>query len=153
MENWRVKQTTVRKNLTEVKIQRRIFQEDVLLPLLFVTAMIPPNHILRKCTGGCKLNKFQEKINHLTYMDIIKPFAKNGKTTDWKRIWTSSITVWQKMEKNCCPPGKNLRIRPDTKRPYTDTTWTEGDSRRIVQERRVTSIRDNGDASIQWLEE
>ena len=39
--------------------------------------MIPLNHFLRKFTGGYKLGKSQEKINHLKYMDDIKLFAKN----------------------------------------------------------------------------
>ena len=38
--------------------------------------MMPLNHILSKCTTGYKLNKSQEKINHLMYMDDIKLFAK-----------------------------------------------------------------------------
>ena len=37
MVNWRVELTIGRKSLTEVKIQRRIFLEDALSPLLFVT--------------------------------------------------------------------------------------------------------------------
>ena len=67
------------KNLGEVMIQRGIFQRYALSPLLFVIAMMPLNHILRKCTGGYKLSKSQEKINHLMYMDDIKMFAKNEK--------------------------------------------------------------------------
>ena len=35
------------------------------------------NPILIKCTAGYKLSKSQEKIDHLTYMDNIKLFAKN----------------------------------------------------------------------------
>ena len=35
------------------------------------------HHIFRQCTGGNKLTKSQEKINHLIYMDDIKLFAKN----------------------------------------------------------------------------
>ena len=41
--------------------------------------MMPLNYILRKCTAGYKLSRSQEKINHLTYMDDIKLFAKNEK--------------------------------------------------------------------------
>ena len=41
--------------------------------------MMPLNHILRKCTAGYKLGKFQEKINHLMNIDDIKFFAKNEK--------------------------------------------------------------------------
>ena len=42
--------------------------------------MMPLNHILRKCTGGYKLTKSQEKINHLMYIDK-KLFAKSKKRT------------------------------------------------------------------------
>ena len=54
---------TGRKKL-KAKIQRGIFREDALLPLLFVMAMMSFNLILRKYTGGYKLHKSQEKINH-----------------------------------------------------------------------------------------
>ena len=40
---------------------------------------MPLNHILRKCTGGYKLSRSQEKSNHLMYMDDIKLFARNEK--------------------------------------------------------------------------
>ena len=63
----------------EIKIQRGIFQGDALLPLLFIIAMMPLNHILRKCAAGYKLSRSQEKINHLIYMDNIKLFAENKK--------------------------------------------------------------------------
>ena len=57
------------KCLTEAKIQRGIFHWDPLS--LLVLAMVPLNHILRKCIGGYELWKSQEKINHLLYMDDI----------------------------------------------------------------------------------
>ena len=41
--------------------------------------MMPLNHILRKCTSGYKLSKSQEKINHLIYIDDMKPFSKKRK--------------------------------------------------------------------------
>ena len=78
MGTWRVELTAVGKSLSEVKIQRGIFQGDVSSPLLFVM-MMPLSHILGKCTAGHKLSKSQEKINHLMYMDSIKLFAKNEK--------------------------------------------------------------------------
>ena len=67
------------KSLAEAKVQRSIFQGDELSPLLFVTAMMSHNHILRKCTVGYKLSKSQEKINHRMYMEDIKLFDKNEK--------------------------------------------------------------------------
>ena len=75
METWRVELTAGGKSLTDVKILRGIFQEDELLPLLFVIAMIPLNHILRKCTARYNLSNSQERINRLMYMDNIKLFA------------------------------------------------------------------------------
>ena len=77
MKNWRVELTAGEKSLAETKIQRGIFRGDALSPLLFIIALMPLNHILRKCTAGYKLSRSQEKINHLMYMDDIKRFAKN----------------------------------------------------------------------------
>ena len=79
MENWRLELISGRKSLAEVKIQRGIFQGEVLSLLQFVIAMMPLNHMLRKCTSGYKLTKWQEKINHLMYMNGIKLFAKKRK--------------------------------------------------------------------------
>ena len=79
MKTWRVELITGGRRLAEAKIQRGIFQGDALSPLLFIIAMMPLNHILRKCTAGYKLSRSQEKVNHLMYMDDIKLFAKNEK--------------------------------------------------------------------------
>ena len=79
MKTWRVELTAGGRKLAEAKIQRGIFQEDALSPLLFIIAMMPLNHILRKCTAGYKLGRLQEKVNHLMYMDDIKLFAKKEK--------------------------------------------------------------------------
>ena len=62
IKNWRVELTARGRNYAEAKIQRGIFQRDFLPPLLFVIVMMPFNHILRKCTAGCKLCRSQEKI-------------------------------------------------------------------------------------------
>ena len=79
MKSWRVELIAGGRSLAEAKIQRGIFQGDALLPSLFIIAMIPLNHILRKCTIGYKLSRSQKKINHLMYMDDMKLFAKNEK--------------------------------------------------------------------------
>ena len=44
MENWKVELTTGGKTVAMVEIQRFIFYEDVLSPLLFVIEMMPHNH-------------------------------------------------------------------------------------------------------------
>ena len=75
IKNWNIELPTRSKSLSEVKIQRCIFRGDVLSPLLFVIAMMPLNYILRKCSGGYKLTKSQEKINHLMYVNDIQLFA------------------------------------------------------------------------------
>ena len=79
MKNLRVELTAGGKILSETMIQRDSFQEDAASALLFIIAMMPLNHILRKCTAGYKLSRSQEKINHLMYMDDIKLFTKNEK--------------------------------------------------------------------------
>ena len=70
--------TTEGKSSAEAKIQTGIFLE-ALSALLFIIAIMPLNHIFRKCTAGYKLCRSQEKINHRMYMDDINLFAKNEK--------------------------------------------------------------------------
>ena len=79
MKTCRGKLTAGVRSFTETKIQRGVFQGDALSFLLFITAMMSLNHILRKRTAENKLSRSQEKINHLLYMDDIKLFAKNEK--------------------------------------------------------------------------
>ena len=67
------------KSLTEIKIQRGIFQRDALSPLQFGRAMMPLNHIIMKYTAGYELSKSKEKINHLMHMNNIKLFSKYEK--------------------------------------------------------------------------
>ena len=78
MQTWRGELTAGGRSLAETKIQRGIFQGDALSPLLFIIAMMPLNHIRRKCSAGYKLSRSQ-KINHLMYMDDNELFAKNEK--------------------------------------------------------------------------
>ena len=53
--------------------------------------MILLKHIHKKCKAGYKLNRLQEKINHLMYMDDIKLFAKNEKKKMKTLIHTARI--------------------------------------------------------------
>ena len=52
MQTWRVDLTAGGRSLAETKIQRGIFQGDTPSPLLFIIAMMPLNHIPRKCMAG-----------------------------------------------------------------------------------------------------
>ena len=81
MKNWRAELTARGKSLTEVKTQRKISQGDAPSPLLFVKAMIPFNHILRKCLGGYKLHNSQEN-RHQTW--ISKKYYHSGSEWIWK---------------------------------------------------------------------
>ena len=103
MKTWRVELTAGGRSLAEIKIQRGIFQGDALSPLLFIIAMMPLNHISRKCTAGHKLSRSQEKINHLMYMDDIKLFAKNEKELETLihavRIYSQDIGMEFGLEK------------------------------------------------------
>ena len=76
MKTRRVESIAGGRSLPEAKLQRSIFPEDALSPLLFIIAIMPLNHILRKYTAGYKLCRSEEKINHLMYIDDIKLYAK-----------------------------------------------------------------------------
>ena len=59
------------RSLAEAKVQRDIFQGVALSPLLFIIAMMPLNHILRKCIADTNL------VDRKKNMDDIKRFTKN----------------------------------------------------------------------------
>ena len=128
MENWRVKQTAGGKSLTEVKIQRGIFQRYALSSLLFVIAMMWLNHILRKCTGGYKLTKLQEKIN-LMFMDDSKLFAKNEKElVTWLpavRVYSPDIGIEFGLEKYSLliRRSENREMTKGIELPNQDKIW------------------------------
>ena len=103
MKTWRVELTAGGRSIAETKIQIGIFQGDALSPLLFIIAMMPLNHILRKCPAGYKLSRSQEKINHLMYMDDVKLFAKNERKLETLihavRIYSQDIGMEFGLEK------------------------------------------------------
>ena len=61
-KNWIVELKAGRKTLVEVKIQRGIFQGDVLSQLPFVIAMKLLSSILKKCTRGLQIYKMTRKF-------------------------------------------------------------------------------------------
>ena len=118
MKNWRVELTAGGKSLAETKIHIGILQGDAQSPLLFIIAMMPLIHILRKCTAGYKLSRSQEKVNHQMYMDDIKLFAKNekelGALIHTIRIYSQDIRMEFGIEK-CA-----LLVMESVKRYLTD---------------------------------
>ena len=91
METWRVELTAGGRSLAEAKIQRGIFQGDTLSPLLFLIAMMPFNHILRKYTGGYKLNKSQEKNQSPNEHGRHQTLYKNKK--EWETL-IQAVTIY-----------------------------------------------------------
>ena len=79
MKTWRVELTCVNQQLGEVNIKRGIFQGDTLSPLLFVVAMIPLTHVLRKMKSGYEFTKNKEKINRLLYMWTTSSYMRKMK--------------------------------------------------------------------------
>ena len=72
MEKWRVMLSERNSELGEVDIQRGIFKEDSLSPLVFVLALIPLSSILRKTKAAYEYSGSKVKINHLLLMDSLK---------------------------------------------------------------------------------
>ena len=64
--------STVCKN---INIKCRIFQRDSLSPLLFCLAVVPLSYELNNTGYGYSI--YEEKLNHLSYMDNLKLYGKN----------------------------------------------------------------------------
>ena len=117
-KTWRVELTAGGRSIAETKIQKCIFQGDALSPFLFIIAMMPLNHILRKCAAEYKLSRSQEKINHLMCMDGIKLFAKNEKELETlihaDRIYNQDIGMEFGIEKCAMLIMKSGKRRNET---------------------------------------
>ena len=75
MQQWRLSLTANGEDLGEVKFKRGIFEEDSLLPLLFVLCMVPLSLILKKVNLCYKWGKTEYKLNHLLFLDDLKLYA------------------------------------------------------------------------------
>ena len=62
MQQWRLSLTANGEDLGEVKFKRGIFEEDSLLPLLFVLSMVPLSLILKKVNLCYKWGKTKYKL-------------------------------------------------------------------------------------------
>ena len=75
-------------------------------PKITLIAMMPLNHMPRKCTERYTLNKSQEKINHPMYMG--KLFVKKEKELDTLihavKIYCQNTEIW--LRKMCHASGK-----------------------------------------------
>ena len=64
--------------------------------LLFVTALIPPTHILRTATPGYEFQT-GKTINHAMFMDGLKLYCKSKRALDFLiqtvRIFTKDIAM------------------------------------------------------------
>ena len=58
-----------------ISIKNGIFQGDSLSPLLFCLALAPLSNLLNKTNMGYTV--YEERLNHLFYMDDLKFYAKN----------------------------------------------------------------------------
>ena len=83
-----------RKKLTEVKIQRGIFKGDEISPLLFVIVVVSMSHILRKCTGGYKLHKSQEKNQSSCVHGRLKTICQKRKRIESLNIGSEDMQWW-----------------------------------------------------------
>ena len=75
MQQWRLSLTANGEDLGEVKFKRGIFEEDSLLPLLFVLSMVPLSLILKKVNLCYKWGKTKYKLNQLLFLDDLKLYA------------------------------------------------------------------------------
>ena len=82
MEKWKVMLCSGNSELGEVEIERGIFQEDSLSPLVFVLPLIPLSLILIKAEAAFEFSENKEKINHLLFMDDLKLYSQSEKRLD-----------------------------------------------------------------------
>ena len=82
MEKWKVMLCSGNSELGEVEITRGIFQGDSLSPLVFVSALIPLNLILRMAKAAYEFSESKEKINHLLLMNDLKLYNRSEKGLD-----------------------------------------------------------------------
>ena len=73
MKSWQVELISGEENLGEVNIRRGIFQGDSLSPLLFVVWLLPP---------GYHFASNEQKAKHLLFMDDLKLYASNEKSSE-----------------------------------------------------------------------
>ena len=82
MQQWRLSLTTNGEDLGEFNVKSEIFQGDSLSPLMSVLSMVPLSLILKKVNACNKWGKKEYKLNHLSFMDNLKLYAKSEEQTN-----------------------------------------------------------------------
>ena len=82
MQQWRLSLTANGKDLGEVNVERGIFQGDSVSSLMFLLSMVPLYLILKKVNACYKWGKKEYKLNHLSFMDDLKLYAKSEEQTN-----------------------------------------------------------------------
>jgi hypothetical protein len=62
------------------RIQRGVYQGDILSPLWFCLALNPLSHVVNRTNFGFGIhsdNQGIQRLNHLLYMDDINPYPAN----------------------------------------------------------------------------
>ena len=77
MQQWRLSMPVNDEDMGEFNVKRRIFQGEILSPLLSVLSMVPLSLILKKVNACYKWGKEKYKLNHLLFMDDLKLYAKS----------------------------------------------------------------------------
>ena len=92
LKKWKTNLYADGELLALVPIRRVIFQGNLFSTLLFVIALLPLTHILRKAGMEHQLEKNGAKVTHLFFIDDLNLYGKND-----KEINSLIKTVWQ-----CC---------------------------------------------------
>ena len=83
MESWQTIFMSENNELARINIQKGIFQENTLTPLLFVIDLTSLSHNLRKVNTGYQLGKGQyKKINHLLFMNDLQLYGNSEKDAE-----------------------------------------------------------------------
>ena len=82
MKNWKLLLAYNGLESCEIDVNRGIFQDDSLSPLIFVICVIPLSFLSRKVKASYEWGKKEFKPNHLLFTDDLKLFVKSNEQID-----------------------------------------------------------------------